>query len=469
MKCFLHLLGLSLLVWSTYSCKSIETPTLPEMPAVPGTFLGSSDTLSIGDIQWEAFFDDPHLTVLIEEALANNLDLLAAMERIEIARTQFQIGKRNLFPTVDGIVRYRSGDIKSNLLNGTINGDRNVANRVETNFMGFQSTWEIDLWGKLKDRKNAAYYRLLASEKGRQLITTGLVAEVARLYYDLLGFDMELETIEKNIEYQEMALELIKIQKMAGRATELAVQQFSAQLLSTQSLRYQKLQEIIETENALDFLMGRYPKPIERAESLSDIRLPEVVNTGVPSDLLLRRPDIQQAEMELLASKLDLKAARAEFFPSLSLTPYMGLNSHSIPSALQLPGSLTLGILGGITTPIFQQGRIRAGFDRAIAENNISMYNYQQAILGGFREVVTTLQRVQNLKKMYALKEEETQVLLNAVNTSNDLFRGGYASYLEVITAQAKALDAELEMTNTRKEVFQSVIDLYRSLGGGWN
>jgi outer membrane protein TolC len=212
---------------------------------------------------------------------------------------------------------------------------------------------------------------------------------------------------------------------MAGRATELAVQQFSAQLLSTQSLRYKKQQEILETENSLDLLMGRFPEPIARAESLSDIRLPEVVNTGIPADLLLRRPDIQQAELELLASKLDLQAARAEFFPSLTLTPYMGLNDHSIPAALQFPGSLTVGLLGGVTSPILQQSRIRGGFNSSVAENKISLYNYQQTIIRGFSEVVTSLQRVENLKNLYALKEEETQVLLKAVSTANDLFRGG--------------------------------------------
>src|SRR5690606_21214304 len=195
------------------------------------------------------------------------------------------------------------------------------------------------------------------------------------------------------IEFQKMALELIKIQKMAGRATELAVQQFTAQLLSTQSLRYKKRQEIIDAENALNFLMGRFPDPIPRAESLSDIRLPEVVKIGVPADLLLRRPDIQQAELELVASNLDLKAARAEFFPSLNLSPELGLNGSTGPG-LQFPGAFTVGILAGATSPIFRQGRIRAGYKYAIAENKISLFNYQETVLSGFNEVVTCLQRV---------------------------------------------------------------------------
>ncbi|GGF30423.1 RND transporter [Echinicola rosea] len=450
-------------------CKSIDIPEKPDMPKIPATFIGEKDSINIAHIPWNKFFNDPNLNSLIEEALEHNLDMLAAVERIEVATAQYRIEKGRLYPTVDGIARYRSGNIKPNLLSGTVNGDRNVDNQIERSFLGFQSTWEIDLWGKVKNRKKAAHQRILATEKGRLLVQTTLIAEVAKLYYELLGFDKELETINKNIDYQEIALELIKIQKMAGRANELAVQQFAAQLLATKSLRYEKEQEIIAAENSLNYLLGRYPEEVPRAESLLDINLPEAINVGVPTDLLLRRPDVQQAELELLATDADLAAARAEFFPSLSLTPYIGLNEQNIPSAFNFPGALTVGFLGGITAPIFQQFKIRSGFNKSIANNRIAYYQYQQAIMNGYREVLTNLRRVDKMKKKYALKEEETQVLLNSIQIANDLFRGGYATYLEVITAQARALEAELEMTNTRKEVFLSVVDLYRSLGGGWN
>ena len=265
-----------------------------------------------------------------------------------------------------------------------------------------------------------------------------------------------------------MALELIKIQKMAGRATELAVQQFSAQLLSTKSLSYEKQQEIIETENRLNFIIGRFPQPIERASSLLEIKLPYGMEAGLPSDMLLRRPDIRQAEHELRASNFNVEAARKEFLPSLSLTPYVGLNDESLPAALEMPGGLTIGILGGLTAPIFAQNRIRAGYDQSIASNKIALYNYQKRILDGYQEVSSKLQRVGNLRNIYSLRDEETAVLLNAVSTANELFRGGYATYLEVITAQSRVLEAELDKTNTRIEMFLTVVDLYRALGGGW-
>ena len=469
MKYFLQLVLFVTVAGFGFSCKSIDIPPMPEMPKVPATFLGSTDSIGIGHVPWERFFEDPYLNDLIEEALENNLDLLIAAERIEMARAQYRIRKGMLYPTVDGIVRYRSGDIRPNLLGGTVNGDRNVVNRIENNFVGVQSHWEIDLWGKLRDRREAAMNRFLATEKGRQLVITSLVADVAHFYYDLLGFDMELETIDKNIEFQELALRLIKIQKTAGRATELAVQQFSAQLLSTQSLRYEKLQDIVEAENALNYLLGKFPETVVRADDLSIINLPAFINTGIPAEMLLRRPDIQEAELELRAAHLDVAAARKEFFPTVNLTPYIGLNDRSIPAAFQFPGAITVGLLGGITSPIFQQNRIRSEFDQSIAENRISVYSYSQAVLNGYNEVITGLKRVENLRKKYAFNEEETEVLLSAVSTANGLFRAGYASYLEVITAQARVLEAELEMTNTRKEIFQSVIEVYRALGGGWD
>jgi len=453
---------------SMFACKSIEAPVMPEMEPLPATFLDIEDSASIGNISWEIFFNDPKLVFLIEEGLENNLDILTALERIEIARAQYSISKGAMYPTLNGMIRYRSGDIRPNLISGTINGDRNVVNRLENNFIGFQSTWEIDVWGKIRNRKEADYEKFLATGMGRHLVATNMVAEISKIYYQLLGMDIQLETINRNIEFQAMALELIKIQKMAGRATELAVQQFSAQLLSTKSLSYEKQQEIIETENQLNFIIGRFPQPIARASSLLEIKLPYGMEAGLPSEMLLRRPDILQAEHELRAGNFNVEAARKEFLPSFSLTPYVGLNDKSLPDALKMPGGLTIGILGGLTAPIFAQNRIRAGYDQAIATNKIALYNYQRSILDGYQEVSGKLQRIGNLRKVYSLRDEETAVLLNAVSTANELFRGGYATYLEVITAQSRVLEAELNKTNTRIEMFLTVVDLYRALGGGW-
>lgn len=460
--CFIFLLGL------ISSCKVVEPPQLPPTAEMPSSFTGSTDTISMGDIIWEDFFNDPHLVELIDVALKNNLDLLTALQRIEVARANFQVSKGALLPSLDARFRVRTGNVRDNLLNNTINGDQNISNQTQNYFLGMQSTWEADIWGKLKNRREAAYARFLSTEKGKQLVTTALVAEIARMYYELLGLDNELETIQKNIEFQEIALEMIKIQKIGGRATELAVQQFSAQLLRTKSLGFEKQQRIIEVENELNLLLGRYPQPIVRGESILKQHLPDIIRAGIPSDMLLRRPDVQQAELALVAAKADVEAARAEFLPSFTITPYMGFNATKVPLLLKSPESIALGFIGGLTAPIFNKNQIRSDYNRSVARNMEAFYTYQKTILTGYQEVVSGLKRVENFKNVYNLREQEAEVLLNAVNTSNDLFVAGYASYLEVITAQKRVLEAELGMTNTRKEIFFSIIDLYRALGGGW-
>ncbi|MCC9136986.1 TolC family protein [Pontibacter silvestris] len=463
--CFFFLLSL------VSSCKVFSPPQPQPLPArakMPDSFNESTDTTSLADLSWNNFFNDEHLVSLIDIALQNNPDLMGAYQRMEVARANYDIARGAMLPSLDARFRARSGNIYNNLLSGTIYGDRNTVTQTQNHFLGLQSTWEIDLWGKLKNRKKAAYVRFLATEKGQQLLTTELIAEVARLYYELLGLDNELEAIDNNIELQETALEIIKIQKIGGRATELAVQQFQAQLLRTKSLGFEKRQRITEVENQLNLLLGRYPQPIARGESILLQHLPDVVNAGVPSDMLLRRPDIQQAELELLAAKADVEAARAAFLPSFTITPYAGFHTRSLPSIFNTPESLVLGFLGGVTAPIFQNRVIRSDYNKTIALNKEAFYSYQKSILTGYQEVVSNLQKVENYKSAYALREQEAEVLTNAVSTSNDLFMAGYATYLEVITAQGSVLDAELSKANTRKEIFLALIDLYRSLGGGW-
>ena len=259
----------------------------------------------------------------------------------------------------------------------------------------------------------------------------------------------------------------MRIQKIAGRATELAVQQFQAQLLRTQSLGFVTRQRIIEVENELNSLLGRYPQPIARGTSILEQSLPDVVRTGVPSSLLLRRPDIREAELALAAAQADVAAARKAFFPSLVLSPFVGMNAPEL-SLLVKPESFAVGMLAGLTAPIFQQNQLRAGFDRASAETLEAYYSYRQVVVTGHQEVVTNLRRAENYRLAYELRQEEAEVLKAAVETSNALFTAGYANYLEIITAQARVLEAELSVVDTRKEIFVSLINLYRALGGGW-
>ncbi len=448
-------------------CKVATPPPLPEAQNLPAAYIDRSDSTSTGKIAWREFFTDPHLIKLIDTALQSNLDLQRAIQRVEIARADYRVAEGALLPSLSGVGSMNLGNVNQNMV-GNAAQDERINNIREEYFLGLQSSWEADLWGKLRNQKKAAYSRFLATEKGKHLATTVLVAEIARLYYELLAVDNELEVVRKNINFQEIALEIIQIQKMGGRATELAVQQFTAQLLSTKALEKEKEQKIIELEVRLNLLMGRYPRSIARSPDISEQRLPEVIYEGVPSTLLLNRPDIQQAELELTAAEADLQAARAAFLPSLNISPYIGLNALDPSLLLQTPESIALGMLGGITAPVFNKNRIRSRFNRSVAERATAFYSYQERILTGYGEVVINMRGLNNLRQMYDMKEQEVDVLLNAVSTSNVLFTSGYASYLEVITAQKRVLEAELELANLKKGMFHSIIGLYRALGGGW-
>jgi multidrug efflux system outer membrane protein len=466
-KLFYNALGFLLILGFASSCKIAEPPQLPSVAEMPPTFVGNKDTTNMGDIPWDDFFKDPYLVELIETSLERNLDLLTAVQRVEMAQADFQVRRGALLPSIQGRATANVGNLNNRMVGNTV-PDRTRQNLNHNYFIGFQSTWEADIWGRLRSMRKAAYARYLASEKGRQLVRTTLIAEVSRLYYELLTLDNELEIVRKNIDLQEIALEVIQIQKMAGRTSELAVQQIKAQTMGTRALELDIRQQIVEVENNLNLLLGRYPEPIERGPSIIEQPLPESVSAGVPAGILLRRPDIQEAELNLAAAKADIEAARAAFLPSLIISPYAGLNATSAGLLLQTPESIAIGALTSILAPIFNRRQIRADYDRTVASGMISVYDYQQVILTGYQEIVTGLVRVRNLESMYDYKEQEVEVLQSAVSTSNDLFATGYATYLEIITAQRGVLEAELELANIRKEIFLSVIELYRALGGGW-
>jgi outer membrane protein TolC len=247
------------------------------------------------------------------------------------------------------------------------------------------------------------------------------------------------------------------------------VQQFAAQLLRTRSLEIEARQRIAATENTLNRLLGRYPQPIRRGLPLALQEVPTQVGAGLPATMLLRRPDVQQAELELVATRADVSAARAAFLPSLTLAPYLGLNAYSPALLFQTPGSLAYGLLGGLSAPLLNRSLFRANYRRSVAEQRAAYWNYQKAVQTGFEEVTTNLRGLENYRRVADLRQQEVAALTRAVDVSNDLYRANYANYLEVVTAQRNVLDAELILTDTRRQQFLLLIDLYCSLGGGWD
>lgn len=436
-----------------------------------------TDSSGIGTLSYKQFFTDPLLLQLLDTALAHNTDMLLASQRMETARAQLMAASRAWQPEVNiavsaGVDRY--GDYT---LNGVGNFDTNLSPNISDKqripgptpeyFAGLRSSWEIDLWGKLRSRKQGAMMRFLSSEQGRQLVTTQLVAQVAGMYYQLMALDYEQEVIQRNIGLQETALATVQIQQEAGRATLLAVQQFSAQLLNTRSMALGLKQQSLELENQLNALLGRFPQPIRRSSSLLTAPLPPFAHTGVPATMLSRRPDIQQAALELEAAKADVRAARAAFLPSLNITPYVGFNSFNAGLLFNTPASVAYGVLGGISAPLLNKRQLQSQYNITTAAGMSAFYQYRQTIINGYQEVITALGQLKNGQEAYALKAAEVQMLKDGVSTANDLYATGYANYLEVITAQKSVLEAELALAGNKKDLFLGTISLYRALGGG--
>jgi outer membrane protein, multidrug efflux system len=461
-------------------CKLAEKVPEPDLTKIPEQYTASVEpSTNNAMLAWREYFTDSLLTGYIDLLLKSNLDLKMALQRVNMAGANIAVSKGALLPTLSAVTSVGQQRFGEYTMDGVGNFDTNFSNNITKDrripinlpdyYVGFQSSWEADVWGKLRDRKKAASARFFASEKARHLIQTILVAEVARHYYSLVALDSKLTIIRENVKLQETAVILIDAQKAAGRATELAVKQFTAQLLNTQSLEALVQQEIISHENELNLLLGRYPQRIARGESILRQALPRSLQTGLPSQLLTQRPDVKLAEFQLLASRFDVSAARAAFLPSLNLTAGLGLQSFTTSVLFNVPTSSAYSILGGLTAPLFNRNMIRAEYRRASATQLEAFYAYQQSILTGYQEVTTQLNKIDNLQKSYQFKSREVKTLEEGVSISKDLFVAGLASYLEVVTAQKSVLAAEFDAIDSKQLQFNATIDLYRALGGGWN
>ena len=456
------------------SCKTLQPVPKMDLKSMSTSYNGLNDTSNSAEIKWKDFFSDKNLIALIDTALKNNLDLLTAVQDIEIARNNVKFRRGLLFPTVtagaaagvEKVGRYTSqgaGDASAEITPGEV-----VPEILPDYFLGLKTSWEVDIWGKLRNSKKAALAKYLNSIEGKNFVITNLVAEVANAYYELLSLDNQLDIIRETIKLQKDGLEIVKIQKQASLVTELAVKQFEAQVLNSQSREFDILQGITETENKINFLLGRYPQTITRDKTTFTAPLFMQVKAGVPSQLLKNRPDIKQAELELVASKCDVKAARAEFFPSLSITGLVGFQAFKTSYLFTSPQSLAYSLIGDLVAPLVNRSAIKAEFNKAKAYQIEAMYDYQKSILNGYVEVSNELSHINNLEKSYDLKSKEVETLTKSIDISNDLFKSAKANYLEVLMTQREALESKLELVETKKQQYNSVTNVYKALGGGW-
>ncbi|TBO41042.1 TolC family protein [Pedobacter kyonggii] len=468
-------LGLMLICAAYTACKLPEVAQRTENKSVPAAFSGTQDTVSTANIQWRKFFTDPNLVNLIDTALKNNQELNITLQDIEIAKNEIKAKKGELLPSVtygvgaglDKVGRYTSsgaGDASTEITPG-----KEVPEVLPDYRFGLQANWEVDIWHKLRNAKKGAISNYLATVEGKNFVVTNLIAEVANSYYELLAEDNQLDIVKKNIALQSNALELMKIQKQATRVTELAVRKFEAEVLSSKSLEFDIQQNITETENKINFLLGRFPQPIVRDKSSFTNLVPPTVQSGLPSQLLANRPDIKQAELELAAAKLDVKVAKAQFYPSLGISAAIGYQAFNPSYLLRTPESLIYSLAGDLAGPLINRNAIKAEYLTANAKQLQAVFEYEKAILNGYIEVANQMSKISNLQKSYDLKSKQVAALAQSIDISNDLFKSARADYFEVLMTQRDALQSKLELIETKKQQLNAVVDIYHALGGGWN
>ncbi len=455
-------------------CKTQKIDFTIPQKTLPKSFKIGDASNTIAEIDWHHYFSDPHLIKLIDTALASNPDLQIALQRVEYSKAGLLSARGALKPTVSAqlspaVRKYGlytmdgAGNVSTDIL-----PDKMVPEHLPDFYLGLQSSWEIDIWKKLRNRERAAFSNYLASSEGINFAKTTLITQVALAYYDLIALDNELEFLTETILNQEQVLEVIKYHKEAGRANELMVQQFKAQQLNTQTLQRQVIQSINEAENKINFLLGRYPQPIERSKAELYRNVPEIIEAGIPSQLLLHRPDVRAANYRLQAARFDVKAANAEFLPRITLSAGLGYQAFNPKYLLNTPASIAYSLVGGLMAPLVNKNAIQAKFDMAKSSQIMAMYEYQKAIIGGYTEVVNELSRINALAEISKLKTAQSQVLEASVSTSNELYSAAKATYLEVLVAQQNALYAKLEMVNAHKMQLTASVNIYRALGGGW-
>ncbi|AXY75516.1 TolC family protein [Paraflavitalea soli] len=466
--------SIALVCLAAASCKVPVVSQRSENNAVPAAYAGGTDTTNTASLPWRSFFTDPNLVNLIDTALKNNQELMITLQEVEIARNDIRFRQGPLLPSVtakagigvEKVGRYTSqgaGDATTEIKPG-----KEMPDPLMDYTVGVYANWEVDIWKKLRNAKKAAITRYLSTVEGRNFVLTNLIGEIANSYYELLALDNQFEIVKQNIELQKNALGIVKVQKEAARATELAVQKFEAEVLKSQSLEFDILQRIKETENRINFLTGRFPGEITRSKDNFLALLPSAVSAGIPSQLLANRPDIKQAELDLVAAKLDVKVARAEFYPSFGISAGLGFQAFNPSYLFRMPESLLYSLAGDLAGPLVNRNAIKAEFLNANARQVQAMYNYERTILNACLEVSTQLSNVSNLEKSYDLKSKQVDALTRSIDIANDLFKSARADYFEVLMTQRDALESKLELIETRKQQFNAVVNIYKGLGGGW-
>jgi multidrug efflux system outer membrane protein len=471
-----HALGAALAASSLLVLPACSIPKLccPEPAApLPDNFNGKVSADSSAQLGWDEFFDDPALVSLIYESLNGNQELKILSQDIMIANNEVQARIGDYLPffnvglgaDIEKPGRYtRDGAVEDQL---EIAPGKRFPEPLPNFLVATDITWEIDIWRKLRNARDAAALRYLGTRDGRNFVVTRLVAEVAESYYELLALDNQMQTLDMTIGIQEKSLEFSKARKEAARDTELAVQRFQAEVQKNQSEKLIILQRSIEVENRINFLLGRFPQSVQRPMvDFFNIQL-RSLSVGMPSQLLQNRADIRQAEREMEAAGLDVRVARARFFPSLALRAGVGWEAFDTRYLFDTPESLAYRVGGDLVAPIINRKAIKADYRSANSRQLQAVYEYQRTILNAFTEVVNGLNKVENYGKSIEVKKQQLASLEASVDSATKLFQNARAEYMEVLLAQRDLMEARMVLIETKQQQLAAVVRTYQALGGG--
>lgn len=447
---------------SCFAAKEYERPELEEISEeLYRTDNLPKDSLNMALISWAEIFTDPILKNHIEEGLENNLDIRIAIQQMLAAEAYVKQGKASYFPTLNAGPSVSHQILSPNSQFGSFFDGSITQYDITGNL-----SWEADIWGKIRSNDRAFTAAYLQSEAAHKAVKTQLISNIANNYYQLLSLDEQLRIAEETLANRKSSLETTEALKDAGNVTEVGVQQTKAQLHTAEALVVQLKNQIRLLENSFSILLGAGPQEIERTK-LADQNIVNQLNTGVPAQLLRNRPDVIAAEYRLINAFELTNAARADFYPSLTLTAAGGFQSLDLDKLLNV-NSLFANLGASLLQPIVNNRQIRTQYEVSQAQQEEALLNFKQAILVAGREVSDALSNHSASTERIEILEKEYEAYNKASDYSEELLNNGMVNYLEVLTARENALNSQLNLINAEYNKLNSIVNLYKALGGGW-
>jgi len=416
---------------------------------------------------WKSYYKDPMLVGLIEKALVKNNEVLIAMKSMEQLDLTYKQAKLSLLPTLDFDAGASRSYQSKNSLNGSLSAQFTSKDYLDDYSANLRLSWEADIWGKAAMQKRDAKAGYFAQKENLSALKTRIIVQVAQSYYNLLGLDEQLKIAQKNIDLSNSTLGMMQMQYNSGLISSLALYQTEAQKKTAELLVPLAEANIAVQENALQILCGEYPDSITRSGNLDVAELNVVLPSGVPASLLSRRPDVKAAEYAVMSANAKTGLAKATMYPTLSLSPSIGINSFEFDTWFNFPGSVTKTIAANLVQPIFKKRQLRTAYEIAVLEQEKAVVQFKQSFITAVGEVSDAMSKLKNADKRMELATEKSVSLDKGTNDANLLYKSGMATYLEVIVAQNSALQNDLDVVAIKLEKLNAAINLYRALGGG--